>query len=201
MRVLLLSQNRVVRELVKLGVKEVPGAELEIADGADLTAADRYDLILVDDRILKGKEVGLEHLLAARRVLLGEETGSETFDTIIAKPFLPEDIRRLLERKVLEPEEQKREGLHGFFEEETAPEVLDEEELRRIRQLLDGEAEIKPEEESLPAPLKNESWEDPGGVYSFEAFLELLQRQKIKRLKKLLGGATVEIKIHFPKEC
>jgi len=204
MRVLLLSRNRVVQELVKLGSGALEEIELEIVAEPSELKGDRYDLILLDERYIqeKGAEAW-EHLIAGWKVLLGSggtDGTAERFDEVLEKPFLPGDIRRLLERSVPVPAESEEtselDDFIAFLNEEEAEEsveteVLDREELLRIRCLLN---EAEPEE-SLPEPTV----ETKRG-YELEEFLELLERSKVKKLKKLLRGARIHVTIEFPEE-
>ncbi|WP_456392829.1 hypothetical protein [Nitratifractor sp.] len=193
MRVLLLSPSRVVQELVKLGIVSLEGVELDIARAPGEVGGDRYDVLLLDDRYL-AEEAGdpLEHLLAGKKVLLGTEKASDFpyFDTVLEKPFLPEEIRRLIEGA---PEEGARASSLSLSEERRAStEVLDEEEIRKIRSLLDDEgAEVG---EISPSPERLQE-----RAYTFEDLLDLLERQKVKKLKKLLRGAKIHISIQWPE--
>lgn len=202
MRILLLSRNRVVQELVKLGVRETGGAELEIVDGTAVPLSDHYDLILIEDRFAKGLgEIGIEHLLAERRILLGDpsflaEEGH--FDAIIPKPFLPADIRQtLLREKPAEESVPRRTSIREFLEDEGVgsergeTEILDEEEIRRIRRLLEGEIEESVARTEIEASEQR---------IDAETFLELIERFRGKKLRKILRGATIRISIEFPEE-
>jgi hypothetical protein len=203
MRILLLSRNRVVQELVKLGIGDAEGAELEIAGGASELRGDRYDLLLLDDRLFResGSEIR-EHLIAGYKVILGDpgdRSLSELFDGIVPKPFLPGDVRKVMEEAFTSerPERAEDEGLAAFVEEEAGvTEVLDEEEIRRIRRLLNDEPEATEEgrEDSDGAALLS------GESYRFEELMALLEESKVKKLKKLLRGARIHISIEFPEE-
>jgi hypothetical protein len=203
MRILLLSRNRVVQELVKLGIKGRDEVRLEIAETLSEIKGDRYDLLLADDQMEEATDAErLEHLIAGRRILLGGEERAEEqgYDGCLEKPFLPGDIGGLLDRKEERRSGREDEDLAEFLEmelegaaEDTA--VLDGEEIRRIRRLLDGEevsvSQMRDGGESTPA-------ERP---YDAETLLEMLERIKPKRLRRLLRGATVHIRIEFPEEA
>jgi hypothetical protein len=201
MRILLLSRNRVVQELVKLGIKGREEIRLEIADSLSEVRGDHFDLLLADDQLAErvhGEE--LEHLIAGRRILLGKAGGSvaEGYDAVLGKPFLPGDIERLLGQRIdleLEEEEDLREFLEGELASGT--EVLDAEEIQRIRQLLDEGTAETPEQEEEREPRKRPGEERS---YDVESLLEMLERVKPKQLRKLLRGATVHIRIEFPEE-
>ncbi len=200
MRVLLLSRNRVVQELVRMGSRGVPELELEVLGELSGLKHDRYELLLVDERFAGAKE--LEHLLVRRRVLLGdpERAEAEAYDTVLSKPFLPRDIRRLLEEEP-EEEEEPWEELSLSDPGETGDgeltEVLDEEEIRRIRALLDGE-EIDETPGSIPESV---SAERESKTLSADELFELLERLKVKKLRKLLRGATIHLSIQFPEDA
>ena len=202
MRILLLSRNRVVQELVRLGLREIEGARLDILDRTEPPASDRYDLILEEDRFAeKYEKIGIDHLLAGRRILLGDPSlvpeGHLPFDAIIPKPFLPADIPKALLDEPSEKRAPAGESIRDFLEEEglgleeEGTEILDEGEIRRIRRLLEGEIE-EPSSEMTLSPSEQ--------TIDAESFLELVERLRSKKLKKLLQGATVRITIEFPEE-
>jgi len=192
MRVLLISRNRVVQELVKLAVKEMEDLELEFAEDPDGLQGDRYDVLLMDDQIKDPAMLeGMEHLIAERRVLLGEYSErhpEEEYDTRVAKPFLPREIRRALRK------------------DSGGTRVLDEEEVWQIRQLLEG---VEEEEEQIPEepeqgffPLSSEEEEPDGSaaVMRPEELIALVERLGTKKVRKLLKGARISIEIHWPEE-
>ncbi|WP_292658219.1 hypothetical protein [Nitratifractor sp.] len=200
MRILLLSRNRVVQELVRLGLREIDGAELEIVNGAQGPASDHYDVILEEDRFLEGfGEIGIDHLLAGRRLLLGDPSllpEESRFDAVIPKPFLPADIQKALRLKPIEENRPERENIRDFLEEEgvtpeESTEILDEEEIFRIRRLLEGE---------IDEPVAQMQSEAAEQTIDAETFLELVERFRSKKLKKLLRGATIRLTIEFPEE-
>jgi hypothetical protein len=202
MRVLLLSRNRVVQELVKLGIKGKKELRLEIADSLSEVRGDRFDLLLADDQLAEKAHVEeLEHLIVGRRVLLGNAEGdiAEGYDAVLSKPFLPRDIEKLLGEGIDFDVENEEEDLREFLEEELVPgtEVLDEEEIRRIRRLLDEGTVETPEKE---AAGEDETPSSEARSYDLESLLEMLERVKPKQLRKLLRGATVHIRIEFPEK-
>ncbi|ADV45449.1 hypothetical protein [Nitratifractor salsuginis] len=200
MRVLLLSRNRVVQELVKLGLRGLDAVELEIPEPRSLPRYDRYDLVFEEDHYAEElRALGLEHLLASRRILLGEmvePAEKEFYDRIIPKPFLPEDIREAVLHTEEEAEAFDEEvPLNSFagIEEETETEVLDREEILRIRRLLEGEMESEASSEPEETVGRRDS-------YDFEEFLDLLERCKVKKLRQLLQGSRIHLTIEFPEE-
>ena len=201
MRVLLLSRNRVVQELVRMGSRELPDLELEVLGELSGLKHDRYELLLVDERF--AGEAELEHLLVQRRVLLGDPEGveAEAYDLVLPKPFLPRDIRGLLEAGTPEEREERWEETAPLdlaeLEENGVTEVLDEEEIRRIRALLDSEEAPEAVEKAIePAATKGTS-----GSLSAEELFDLLERLKVKKLRKLLRGATIHLSIQFPEDA
>jgi hypothetical protein len=196
---------------VKLGLREVGEIELEIPDKGELPEHDRYDVILVEDHYAESLQTeGLEHLLASRRILLGEV--SETplvaaYDTILPKPFLPEEIRSAVLGEDDEEEPSLvRESLENFVakseETQEGTEILDEEEIRRIRRLLEGEMEEEMERGPMTPPQEalHQKKALHQASYDVEEFMELLEKCKIKKLKRLLRGGRIHITIEFPEE-
>jgi len=192
MRILLLSRNRVVQELVKLAVREMEGVELEIAEEPEALREDRYQALLADDRFDDPSMLeALDHLMIERKVLLGEYSPlhpKERYDVRVAKPFLPREIRQALQG------------------ESPKTRVLDEEEIWQIRELLD-EAEERQEAPAeseggffpLSAEKEQATTHSPMEM-SPEELLELLEHLGTKKVRKLLKGARISIEIHWPEE-
>ncbi len=201
--ILLLSQNRVVQELVKIALKAYKDTNLEIIDRAKTPKLDRYDVILEEDHFFKEiQDLGLEHLLVQRYILLGDPklTPEDTpYDIVIPKPFLPEDIKRVLTKEA-KKETPKEESIQDFLEDEgigfqNETQMLDEEDLKYIRSLLDGELM---EESSIEVPIETKKINKMN--IDTDNFFELLKHFQDKRCKKLLQGATINISIEFPKD-
>ena len=213
MKILLLSRNRVVREMVRLAAREA-GAELESVGAITEVEGDRYDLLLMDASSSEERsfEALQEHLLVARKgVIASEENGIyEGFDFTVSKPFLPSDILRIIRESTHSEaaSEAKEMSLGAFLSDREEPgqgeaeemptHVLDGEEISKIRTLLEeteegsrsgiGATSSEPEHREVETEQDVEEW------------IDRLFSMKPKRLKKLLKGAEVTITIRFPGE-
>ena len=205
MRILLLSRSRVVQELVKLGLNRLENARLEIVENPETLRGDHYDLLLVDDGFEREfRNMDAAHLIAGQRVLLGkaEETAAEEmYSGILAKPFLPGDIRTLLEEtEYASSDTGKVDEEHVAAEAAEitgGTEILDEAEIEKIRRLLDVEMT---EEDPIGKEKDTGEMFRAETVYSIEEFLQLLERGKVKKLRKILQGAKIHITIEIPEE-
>ena len=212
MKILLLSRNRVVREMVRMAAREA-GAELESVGAIGEVEGDRYDLLLMDassseERSLEALQ---EHLLVARKgVIASEENGEhEGFDFTVPKPFLPSDILRVIRESTLsEAAAEEKEMTLGMFlsgredlgrgKAEMPTHVLDGDEISKILTLLEeteessqsgmGATFAEPDRQKVELRQDSEEW------------IDRLFSMKPKRLKKLLAGAEVTITIRFPGE-
>jgi len=191
MKILLLSRSRVVRELVRLALGEIK-ASLESAESLQKVERDRYDVLLLDDTVYTEDLVGQigDMLLFKRRILLGngEKHDAGYFDAMISKPFLPNDVVRILRGQNAISEKSESPGRKG--EEERSPRVLDMEEIDEIRRLLRDD--YSPDQDIAGEEIQTEIRMDP------ERLISLFDAGKMKKLKKLLQGAEITLTINFP---
>ncbi len=196
MRILLLTRNHVVREFIELVADRV-GAVLEVQESVPEANADAYDVLLVDDRgtFLEESIPLLERLHGCQRIVLytQEHALHEAFDLKVKKPFLPSDIQNILEKKAVAEEAR------------TGEPVLHIEDIEEIRSLLEGEGMEIVSEEDLVDEITVEEFAQGAEreiVHSTmeEKLLEAVLEMKAKKIRKLLKGAEVTLKITFPKE-
>ncbi|WP_457606945.1 hypothetical protein [Nitratifractor sp.] len=215
MKILVLSRSRVVRELFRLAAKE-EGMELESAEDLAELEGDRYDLVFVDSGLGLDPEAIREHLILGR--LLGIRSPQEPelsgCDQELNKPFVPADILEILEsyREGNPVTEREEPSLEEFLSEaseeggEHASRVLDAGEIFRIKELLaaeEGNARKRSSKKGKKSrkSLSREEDQDAGKLeMEGEELLDLLERMKPKRLRKLLAGAEVTVTLRFPKE-
>ena len=189
MRILLLTRNHVVREFIELVADRI-GALLEVQELVPEADAHAYDVLLVDDcgTLLEESMPLLGRLQACQRIVLYTQahTLHEMFDLKVKKPFLPSDIQSILEKRVVTKEAQAQE------------QVLHIEDIAEIRSLLEGEGVEIISEEELVEEVTVET-EIVHGTME-EKLLEAVLEMKPKKIRKLLQGAEVTLKISFPKE-
>ncbi len=205
MKILLFSRSRVVREMVRLAAQKAD-AKLECVEEPAQVEGDRYDLLLVDENLSIVPDELSGHIMIARSAAIREEgTEAEGFDHILYKPFLPSDILRLLENEEEEAEEEPRLSLHGFAaRDREEPQVLDGEEIARIREILEMDEEEEDPELLAELPLEDtsEAQMDRAGSLSLDAreLIDLFSRCKPKKLRKALEGAEITVTIRFPSK-
>ena len=180
MNILLINTNPVVSRLISLCMRE-DNTVLEEVTEVSAVGLDSYDIIFVDDAscVSNVKQL-LQNITSEKKVLLlGNnilEDLSENFNEVIKKPFLPSDIRSVIDT-LNHTEEELEETVDAHFifplkkrvkstEEEKEPEheeevsaqensdtskILDVNEIARIRSLLEEDDEdektVVPEEE------------------------------------------------------
>lgn len=202
MKVLLFSRSRVVREMVRLAAVKAE-AELECVEEPSAMKEDRYDLLLVDEEAPFDPESLKENLIIGATVLIHspDRVPEEGYDYTVAKPFLPSDILRIVERsEVLPEQEEPAITLEDFVagdEEESETQVLDGGEIARIRALLSDDADEGSSRGETPVekPTRESTLRLEG-----EELIDRLFSMKPRKLKKLLKGAEVTITLRFPGE-
>jgi len=207
MRVLLLSHNHTVQEMVALALRELADVELVTAQAADHLEPTTYDMVLIDDALPLYEESGaLVQALGVEPIVLLAHRGTpdaERFDRVIYKPFLPAEIRELVakerERIARDTSRPSQKNKPKKAKKKTHTEVLDPDEIATIKALLEEEGlEVIGEEELTDTVLQER--EDPDGQDAVE-WIRLLKKMKTKKLRRLLRGATVRIEITFPKDA
>ncbi len=258
MNILLINSNPVVSRLIELCMRDDAIVFETVENIADVKR-DRYTAVFVDDRSYDDKtQKLLSSLMIQKKVLLSShdvnEEVFEIFDEVIKKPFLPSQIRAAFQ----EIKEEKREGnmtenpsifplsTEDKRVEETfsGTEVLDSNEIEKIKALLDmdeeeeevlNEEEIearkvevikqqleadgleiiseeeyvetlssqnpkkkKKEKKHMKAKKEKKSKKSKEETFTFEeALIAAVEGMKVKKIKKLLKGAEVTIKINF----
>jgi len=202
MRVLLLSHNHTVQEMVALALRETKGVELVTAQAADQIEPTTYDMVIIDDALpLYDESVALLQVLGVEPVVLlahGKNTETEPFDRVIRKPFLPAEIREMVEseRERIGTKRKKKHPRKKKKHTQTRTAILDPDEIETIKSLLEEEGlEVIGEEELTDSVLQT-----PADVpESADVWIKALSGMKAKKLRKLLRGATVRIEIVFPE--
>ncbi|WP_456434136.1 hypothetical protein [Nitratifractor sp.] len=191
MQIVLITKNRIVREMLRIAAESV-GAALTVVDAPAAIPPGEIDWIFVDDLDREACETLPDDPAAytAETVCLHRESVAppEGYDHYLAKPFLPADVVALLGER------------SGGSDEAT--QVLDAAEIETIRELLQ-KAEAEPEALTEETQEREEPEENAPRKETIrlegEAFFEELARLKPKQLRKLLSGAEVTITIRFPE--
>jgi DNA-binding response OmpR family regulator len=219
MRVLLISHNHTVQEMVALALREMGGVELVTARSADHVEPTTYDLILVDDALpLYQESIVLAQTLGVEAIVLlaqGTNAEADRFPQVLRKPFLPSEIRTLTEERQAEirshvdgslpagdlpaplPKKKKKKKKKKI-QKTNQTEVLDMDEIKAIKSLLEEEGlEIVGEEDLAEKVMQAEG---DASLDPQEALAVALRTMRPKKIRKLLKGATVRIEITFPKQ-
>jgi hypothetical protein len=219
MNILLINSNPVVSRLIELCMREEE-IIFEAVENIGEVKHDRYVVVFVDDRSYDDETKKLlSTLMIQKKVLLssydvGLET-SEIFDEVIKKPFLPSQIRAAFQDIEEEVTSEKTVEIPSIFplssedeitkqksklaqeeskeaaEMTTATEVLDSNEIEKIKALLDMDEEEPKEllnEEEIEARkmevIKQQLEADGLEIISEEEYVETLSSKKPKKKKK-----------------
>jgi len=194
MEVLLISSSRIVKEMVRLAIKRVQG-ELESVDNISQAKKDRYDFLIVDEPLKRDIEGIKEYLMVDLTIALvsKDEELKDEFDYILRKPFLPTDIVQVLTKCAKESKEIDNSiSLEEFMENRGT--ILDIKEIEEIRSLLEEDNTLtfdEPKEKEQILEVKD---------IELDELIDKFHSMKSKKLKKLLRGAEITIKIRFPKD-
>ena len=188
MNILIVSNSFVVEELLKLILKEKNN--LEMQEDVEDAKRDSYDIIFIDDSV----QNIVSQIEYAQNSLNTQVAFTTSIDSdikanyIVVKPFLPQDIENIIEQL----EEKNIDSLQTN--------VLDPEEIAKIKELmqLDEELEESKENINIQELLKAKISLKAKKKEAKELLLELCDLDK-KDLKKLLKGAKVSIKIAYKK--
>jgi len=195
MEVLLISSNRIVKEMVRLAIKRVQG-ELESVDNISQAKKDRYDFLIVDEPLKQDIEGIKEYLMVDLTIALvsKDEELKDGFDYILRKPFLPTDIVQILTKYTKESKETNDNMSLEEFIEDRENTILDIKEIEEIRSLLEEDNTLtfdEPKEKEQILEVKD---------IELDELIDKFHSMKSKKLKKLLRGAEITIKIRFPKD-
>jgi len=195
MKALLFTRNHVVREFVELAVKDA-GVTLDVVDDNLDFAKESYDYVFVDDKISFLEEI-IQNLddIASKSVILYNTQDDiwDHFDMQIKKPFLPSDIKNILTTNDKETTADQE------------AQVLDLQEISEIKKLLEEDGVQIVSEEDLVEEIDGESEDQNSADIETNSELEekllgAILRMKPKKIRKLLKGAEVTLKIKFPKD-
>jgi len=164
MNVLLINNNPVVSRLLALCTRDVDMV-LEEVRGLNTVEHANYDVVFIDENSYKGEIMELSKKLhIGKKVLLSNvDVEINDFDLTIKKPFLPSEIVEVLENtKVhideIEKLEKEVSSIFPLSSEEKVvkkepdtlkAQVLDENELKKIKGLLEMDNKIVDNGESL----------------------------------------------------
>ncbi len=260
MNILLINTNPVVSRLISLCMRDDNTVFEEVTD-LNAVMLDKYDVVFVDDAsCVEGLKDTLTNFMIRKKVFLSSKNSSEEpldyFDEVIKKPFLPSQITAVLESlDEIKNDTEEITNEHFIFplstegntiedeieeeeaelEEPSKATVLDNNEIERIKALLEEDSEVEfvestndidyearkvevitrqleadgleilNEEEyieilskKIKKEKKKKDEKKKESTYTFEeALIAAVEGMKVKKIKKLLKGAEVTIKINF----
>ncbi len=160
MHILLINNNPVVSRLLKLCTRD-GDMVLEEVEGVEKMQQDRYDVVFIDEGSYIGDVLNLSELIdVSTKVLLSNaDVEINDFDMTVKKPFLPSQIIEILEQAKQSKEvaeettefplnEDKLETKEMQTKEDiSSQEVLDGNEIEKIKALLEMDDEEVPEDD------------------------------------------------------
>jgi len=154
MNILLINNNPVVSRLLALCTRDEVFLLEEVQDMSAITC-EQYDVVFIDEDVYE-KEVAdlLDTLSIDKKILFASnEVAVNDFDLVIQKPFLPSQILEVLTTSNIHPkisDEMSEDHLQDMesteeSEKADATQVLDTNELEKIKALLasDDETEVQ----------------------------------------------------------
>jgi len=222
-KILLLSPSSVIYRLIEIGTE---GVEREIAwhKNCQKFPEGHYDIAFVDDKacqeLPESGEFGqmVRNIAAHSKILFTSDSSRETegIDGLIEKPFLPSSITKVIREFVEERGHQR--------EDTITPSILDPNDISEIRRLLIEDAKALSPEGNFPEAIgrlideenrrettqaeEQEAWEstkmsekveEDMNIAHDNPLVEAILQMKPKKLRQLLKGAKITIKIKFPK--
>ena len=143
MNILLINSNPVVSRLLALCTRE-EHMMLEEVESINSISHENYELVFVDEGSYVGEVLNLSDILPiGKKILLSNaEVKVNNFDTTIQKPFLPSQIIEILEN--VDEENDNGADIDIF-----GTQILDSNELEKIKGLLEMDDEIEVIEEGF----------------------------------------------------
>lgn len=231
MQILLVNTNPVISRLISL-VTGSANIHIDEITGYEVVPQGRYDILFMDEDCCneEGIKAFSNKVTARKKILFSSQKEKivEGIDSVVAKPFLPSEISRVIETLPERPEETFDAGdvvSAGVDENKSDQEIensiLDSAEIEKIKQLLteewleiaeNEESDMEPEElmieekeqKKKKEPIKKKKEKISRKIKKKEAkfeknLLEAMRAMKPRKIKKLLKGAEVSISIRFPK--
>lgn len=177
MNILYLGDSRVIQDIL-----DDISKDMDFILYTDDNKKDEVDIVLADLDYIDIDEV--VDIYPKNSIIAIVSSMDEKIDDIytIQKPFLPKDIIDAISK------------LNSNIKK---TEVLNLEEIERVKKLLE-ETNISPEESLESIDIYGS--ESMSYNITADELINLLERVKIKKLRRLLKGAVIDISIRFPKD-
>lgn len=202
MNILLINKNPIVSNLFALSAKGLVNLRIDEIDNKDLIPTKSYDMLFVDDECcnLHQMEKFFAIVQANKKVLFSNrgKIKIDKVDAVINKPFLPSQII-----KMLQDGDENQESLANEIEAllNNDSKIEDKNNQNRDSLILDGD-EIDTIKKLLlddEEPTKSQSSYNSQDIL-LEGIVTSLGEMKPKKIREILAGAEIKIKIKFPKE-
>jgi hypothetical protein len=187
MNILVISYSSIVIELLKLVFKD-SNIKSEHTKSAKSAQSDSYDIIFIDDSSpdLKEQIIDIQDNFSfTKLILIGSCDCEELVDSSVKKPFLPKDIKDIIDSTQEELKQKSN--------------VLNLEEIAKIKELM-AQEDISQEGDTqspIDALVEQENLKLKGK--DAKEFLYECRGLTKKELKKLLKGAKVSVKIEYKR--
>ena len=131
MHILLINDNPLVSQLLLLCTRN-ENMVLEETTSVAKMKRNSYDVVFIDERSYTEEILNLSTIISIGKKVLLSNTDIERndFDTILRKPFLPSQIKEILDRK-------KQDSTHDL-----KTKVLDKQEIETIKNLLEMDENV-----------------------------------------------------------
>lgn len=186
MNILLINTNPIVSKLFILSAKSIINVHIDEIDNNGLIPKSSYDILFVDDGCCDEHHMQefFSMVNATKKILFSNKNNHtiEHIDAIIPKPFLPSHIIEMLQTV------EEKDDSNPTIKESM---ILDSDEIDTIKKLL------LDEEEYFDDRSENE---DNSDKYTIENIVDVLQHIESQKIREILAGAEITIKIKFPKE-
>jgi hypothetical protein len=186
MRILILSNSLVVTELFKLALDN--DIKSEYKQNIDDANKNSYEIIFIDDTLINfEKQIeNIESNLDYKELVIIANGDNEFSNKTLKKPFLPKDIRKIIE------------DINNELESKNEPaNVLDLDEIERIKSIIElNEYEEKINKKKFADTLKSKESIKAKNKEAKKLIKELCKMSK-KEQKELFGSAKVTIKIDY----
>jgi len=214
MNILLINNNPIVSKLFALSAKSIINVHIDEIDSSGLIPKSSYDLLFIDDGCCGYHQIEefFGMINATKKILFGNKKSHtiEYVDAVIIKPFLPSQIIEMLQtvegsqENIQENIIDEIESLRRNKEErdESNPTIqksmiLDSDEIDTIKKLLLDEEELVDDKSEVEKTLVDK---ERSHKYNIESIVDALQHIESQKIREILAGAEIKIKIKFPKE-
>ncbi len=186
MKILYVGRRKIVSEILKKAVEQTENDFIQVDNPDDVDA--QYEMIFVDyeisDELCEKEDIDFEDIVIMASSY--DDVDDDIECEVLRTPFLPSEVASIIQSRY----ESRDMSIKNEDTESLGVDILDPEEIDIVKSFLKDV-----EDEDLS---KNDSEESM--VLTPEELIDLIMRLKVKKIRKILEGAKIELKITFPKE-